>query len=126
MIAISALIFKGVAVNFLHKIFRLLLLLAIALSFTAWQAAFAQTPVLKLQHVRGVIERVDQPQGIVVVSGKPYQLSRTVRVVDKDVKNQPMSAIRPGSPVLLVLSGNAVDYLMLNPGPGDFMEGPSR
>lgn len=112
--------------NFPYQVSRLLLLLAIALSCAAWQAAFAQVPVPALQHVRGVIERVDQPQGIVVVSGKPYQLSRTVRVVDKDVQVQPMSAIRPGLPVLLVLTGNAVDYLMLNPGPGDFMEGPSR
>lgn len=112
--------------NFTSQIYRLVLLLAIALSFAAWQTAFAQTPVLKLQHVRGVIDRVDQPQGIVVVSGKTYQLSRTIRVVDKDVKVQPMSAIRPGSPVLLVLTGNAVDYLMLNPGPDNFMEGPSR
>lgn len=80
----------------------------------------------KLQHVRGVLERLDQQQGVAVVSGIAYRLNGTAKVLDSEAREQRLSAARPGTRVLLVIQSGNVDYVMLNPGPGGYLEGPSR
>lgn len=99
----------------------------VACLLSAHQGAHAQQPdLLALQHLRGVLERLDQQQGTVVVSGETYELSRSVKVLDRDERVQPLAAARQGSKVLLVVGGTAVSSAMLDPGPSEFLEGLSR
>ena len=113
--------------NFLSRCLSVSAVLATVAVFSVSANAQAQQPIqLKLQHVRGTLERLDQQQGVVVVSGTAYPMSSSVNVLDKDARTQPVSAARPGTRVLVVLQSGKVDYVMLNPGPGDFLEGPGR
>jgi hypothetical protein len=113
--------------NYLSKCLSLSAALLTVTVFSLNVNAQSQDPVqLKLQHVRGTLERLDQRQGVVVVSGSVYPMSSTVRVLDKDARTQPLSVARPGTRVLVVLQNGKVDFVMVNPGAGDFLEGPGR
>jgi hypothetical protein len=113
--------------NFLSKTLSMAAVLAATAVFSVSANAQVQQPIqLTLKHVRGTLERLDQQQGVVVVSGSAYPMSSTVRVLDKDARTQPLSAARPGTRVLVVLQNGKVDFVMVNPGAGDFLEGPGR
>lgn len=52
------------------------------------------------------------------VDGKPYRLARDVQVLDRNTRLLPAHRVRPGLPVmLLVTEGQVVTHVVVNPGP---------
>jgi hypothetical protein len=80
--------------------------------------AWAQTGApMEDQEVRGVVQLWAPGAQRIEVDGKAYRVARDVQVVDKETRLLPAQRVRPGVPVLLLLSeGIGVTHVVVQPG----------
>lgn len=86
--------------------------------FIGTGATWAQgSPRLEEQEVRGTVQLWAPAAQRIEVGGRSYLVARDVQVVDGQTRLLPPNRVRPGSPVLLLISGGGlVTHVVVNPG----------
>lgn len=93
----------------------------------AWSiAAGAAQPLEPQAEIRGAVQQWAPGARVVKVDGKTYALSSSVQVLNSRAVLQPLGAVRPGMRVQLLMAGEEVSHVVLNPGPGYPMDQPQR
>lgn len=92
--------------------------LGVGLLATWVAVAWAQdTPPVEDQEVRGVVQLWAPGAQRIEVDGKAYRVARDVQVVDRETRLLPAQRVRPGVPVLLLISGGVgVTHVVVQPG----------
>lgn len=87
--------------------------------------ASAQIPITQ-QEVRGVLQPSQGKAGLIRVGGMDYSLSDATQVIDRNARLVTAAQLRPGVPVLLVLSAGRVTHVVVNPANGNPLDQPVR
>ena len=74
----------------------------------------------------GSIEQWAPGARVVKVDGQTYRLSRSVQVLDNRAALKPLNAVRAGARVQLLMTGEDVSHVILDPGPNPVMDQPQR
>jgi hypothetical protein len=85
----------------------------------------AQVPITQ-QEVRGVLQPSQGKAGLIRVGGMDYRLHDAAQVIDRNARLVPAAQLRPGVPVLLVLSAGRVTHIVVNPANGNPLDQPIR
>ncbi len=78
------------------------------------------------QDLRTTIEQWSVGGQTLRASGKTYVVAPDVQILDRNARFVSALQLKPGVPVLLTLSGNAVTHVIVNPGPSNPFERPGQ
>lgn len=77
--------------------------------------------------VRGTVQLWAPAAQRIEVGGKAYRVARDVQVVDRETRLLPPNRVRPGLPVLLLITdGEFVTHVVVNPGNSSPFDGVGR
>jgi hypothetical protein len=88
--------------------------------------ACAQQLIRPQAGVVGSIEQWAPGARVVKVDGQTYRLSPSVQVLDNRAALKPLSAVRPGTKVQLLIAGGDVSHVIIDPGLNPVMDQPQR
>lgn len=96
--------------------------------FVGAGATWAQNSLgVEGMEVRGTVQLWAPAAQRIEVGGKAYRVARDVQVVDRETRLLPPNRVRPGLPVLLLITdGEFVTHVVVNPGKSSPFDGVGR
>ena len=101
-------------------------LLAMSISASVAGGVQAQQLLGSPSEIRGKVEQWAPAARVIKVDGRTYSLSKNVQVLNQRAAKLASDAVRPGGAVLLMLVGNEVTNVVVNPGKTPVMDQPKR